>query len=409
VNAESHSVSAARSVTAEAAALLQRSLAFRQLPTAKQAAILDDLGKIRRALAPEPAPSADPYALTLETPDDFRARLNAARHGQRTNGTTNAQTPAPAQSDSSPPSPRVAATETLAGRAGALSDEINFPAFVASLVHGTFDAIVDATIRQMEAFGELVSAVAKDVEDFTRDNVTPNQVRDWLVQQYPRDLALVPPGPDGSEPRLQRRTPSDPSGDDTPPSWLAEFGLDGQPLTDELMEEQLVPAARKRVGENRLQTLAAMVLLGMSRVNVKDGTISARVRFRASALDKAAVDYAVSQDPGTGPTTWGQRGNGPGDQSALMVSTVGVNVQAETNLNVELFGEVRINFFSETLPLDRFLDSARLRLVQKNSRAAANQPAVPAPTPAALPAPTPPAPAPTEPGAPAAPPAGQRR
>src|SRR5215813_7687940 len=40
---------------------------------------------------------------------------------------------------------REAATESIGRRAGALSDELDFPEFVASLVHGTFDAIVDST------------------------------------------------------------------------------------------------------------------------------------------------------------------------------------------------------------------------------------------------------------------------
>src|SRR5262249_60021328 len=123
------------------------------------------------------------------------------------------------------------ATEALAARAGALSDEIDFPAFVAGVVHGTFDAIVDSAIRQMEAFADLVSAVAKDVDQFTRENVTLNQARDWLVQQYPADLTLeLPATPDAGRPQGRaKKTP----GEEEPPSpaWLAEYGLEGQALT----------------------------------------------------------------------------------------------------------------------------------------------------------------------------------
>ena len=82
--------------------------------------------------------------------------------------------------------------------------------------------------------------------------------------------------------------------------WLADFDLAGEELTDELLEGKLIPAARQRVGESRLQTLATMVLLGMNRIVVRDGSISASVRFRAAAKDKTKVDYAVSQDPGDG-------------------------------------------------------------------------------------------------------------
>ena len=65
---------------------------------------------------------------------------------------------------------REAATESIGRRAGALSDELDFPEFVASLVHGTFDAIVNSSIRQMETFADLVAAVAKPVDQFAQEN-----------------------------------------------------------------------------------------------------------------------------------------------------------------------------------------------------------------------------------------------
>jgi hypothetical protein len=384
-------VALARQLAADAASMLGRAPSFHRLDPATQAALVGDLGTINRALG-------DPYALSLETPQDLatRRRLAFGRGGVPSSGPTPAQ--APADGSATPtPAPRVAATETIAARAGALADEIDFPSFVAGLVHGTFDAIVDATIRQMEAFADLVSAVAKDVDRFTADNVTPNQVRDWLVQQYPADLRLeVPNGTGPGQPRLRAAAPPADGGDGPSPAWLADFGLEGEDLTDELVEEQLVPLARRTVGENRIQTLATMVLLGMSRVNVKDGRIAARVRFRAAARDSAHVDYAVSQDPGGGGG-WGTRGAAAYDHHATMVSTVGVNVQADSDLKVELFGEVQINFVSETLPLDRFVDQAGMTLLQRNARwaqgggqgpapAGESAPALAAP-PAAVPAP----------------------
>jgi hypothetical protein len=139
--------------------------------------------------------------------------------------------------------------------------------------------------------------------------------------------------------------------------------------------------------------LSTMVLLGMQRVVIKDGTIGARLRFRAAAADRAAVQYATSNDPDTGGATWGARGS----QSAITkVSTVGVNAQSDSELKAELFGDVKINFGSETLPLDRFVGEAQRTLLERHSRtprAAAAVPAPAAPPPVAPPsaAPTPPA------------------
>ena len=304
---------------------------------------------------------------------------------------------------------REAATESIGRRAGLLSDELDFPEFVASLVHGTFDAIVDSSIRQMESFADLVSAVAKPVEDFTQENVSVNQARDWLVEQYPGDLALAR-GEEG--PRvLPRLKPQDDPDEPRTPEWLSDFGLEGQELTPELIEDEIVPKARERVAKQRLQTLATMVLLGMNRVVVRDGTIGARLRFRATAADHARVDYAVSDDPDAQPpsTEWGWRGSRSYAAPRTRVSTVGVNVQSDAELKAELFGEVKINFASETVPLDRFVDDARRTALERHARPAprsapapaAAAPAAAAPVAAVTPAPPAAAPVPAPAAAPA--------
>ncbi|MHB8789220.1 MAG: hypothetical protein ACYDBT_05005 [Desulfobulbaceae bacterium] len=296
---------------------------------------------------------------------------------------------------------REAATESIGRRAGALSDELDFPEFVASLVHGTFDAIVDSSIRQMESFADLVAAVAKPLDQFTQENVTPNQARDWLVEQYPKELAMI--RGDGAFQVVPRATAGDGLDEGEPPSpdWLADFGLQGEPLTPELIEDELLPKARERVARNRLQTLATMVLLGMNRVVVRDGTIAARLRFRAAAADHARVDYAVSDDPGSGGNEWGERGSRSYAAPTTKVSTVGVNVQADSELKAELFGEVKINFASETVPLERFVDEAKRTLLERHARSAraVMRQVPPVPPAAAQP------PAPSTPPASAAPPA----
>jgi len=358
VKSESPEVQAARSLAIEAAEKLSQSAAFRQLGAATQAAILRDLGTIRTALRPSPPPVAkDPFAFALETPNDLRRRLFAGRGVEEQPGAV--PTPADGREHRQP---RKAATETLAQRAGALIDEIDFPGFVAGLINGTFDAMVNASIRQMEAFADLVGSVAKSAEDFTRDNVSANQGRDWLAEHYPRDLAIDAASLDTGQPVLRVRQRVGEDEEPPSPEWLADFNLAGAELTDELVEQELVPAARRRIGESRLQTLATMVLLGMNRIVVRDGSISARVRFRAAAADKASVDYAASQDPGGGDS-WRQRGSSVYPTHTTMVSTVGVNAQTDQSLKAELFGEVKINFASETLPLERFADEARVSLL----------------------------------------------
>lgn len=288
-----------------------------------------------------------------------------------------AESHAPSLGEDQQSAPKEKATDALGRRAGALSDEIDFPAFVASLVHGTFDAIVDSSIRQMESFADLVSAVSKPLEEFTQDNVTPGQARAWLVEQFPQDVTLV------EEAGRYTLAPLVAPGEEEArsPGWLADFGQEGNELSDELLEETLLPQARERVARQRLSTLSTMVLLGMQRVVVKDGSVGARLRFRAAAADRAAVQYATSNDPGTGGSTWAARGQAA---AVTKVSTVGINAQSDSELKAELFGDVKINFASETLPLERFVDEARRTLLERHSRQAVG-PRAAGPAPVAVP------------------------
>jgi hypothetical protein len=285
------------------------------------------------------------------------------------------------------PAPRPPATESLATRTGALVNEIDFPGFVAGLVHGTFDAIVDASIRQMESYASLVSAVAKTVDQFTEENVSPNQARDWLAQRYPGDVRVAAPTAEQPAPQLV------PVAEGLTPSWLSDYGIDGEELTSELLEQRVLPQIRTQVGAERQQLLATMVLLGMNRVAVKDGSITAKVMFRASANDAAKVNYATGSDPKS-VADWGERGSLTySGANATMVSTLGLNAQSDTTLRADLFGEVKLNFVSETLPLDKLADAAKVALVQRNSPVARAAPALAAPSAAATP--VAPAPGPT--------------
>jgi hypothetical protein len=285
--------------------------------------------------------------------------------GQSRTAVTPSQ-PQPDASTSASNNAKPPATATLAARTGALVNEVDFPGFVAQLVHGTFDAIVDSSIRQMESYASLVAAVAKTTEQFTEENVSPNQARDWVVQKYPRDVVLLlPRGSDDaqSQPMLAPRAEAQ------TPSWLADYGVGDQELTSELLESVVLPKARQQMGGERQQLLATLVMLGLNRVAVKDGSVSAKVMFRAAANDKAVVQYAQGNDPSAVASgNWGSRGSmATSGGVSTMVSTLNLNAQSDTSLSATMFGEVKLNFVSETLPLDKLADAVKLNMVQRHA------------------------------------------
>lgn len=66
-----------------------------------------------------------------------------------------------------------------------LVENVDFPEFVARLIEGTFNAAVDASIEQMQAYGDLVKDVARTVEQFAQDSLSAEQALDRLTAKYP--------------------------------------------------------------------------------------------------------------------------------------------------------------------------------------------------------------------------------
>ena len=351
-----------------------------------------DLSRIEATLKGEAAPrygsaapaldlARDPYAVPLETP----AQLNRGLLGDGS-----IARPAPAAPTAPPSSPNAATrrpggTETIGQRARQALEAVNFTSFVAGLVDGTFQAIVDATSKQVREYAKLVASISQSLDDFTADNVSVNQARDWLLEKFPSDLSLtLPKTGERGEPRLSPRRRSS-----EPPAWLDQFGLGGQELTPELVEGPLLDAARRGLGEERLSALATMVLMGINRIVIDDGQIKARLQFHASARESTKADATLQ-----GVTASGIAGRQIASESQVstLVSTVNVNAQSNDSIKADLMGEVSIRFRTETFNLERFADSQAIQLINRHARTPNQAPAAPGTTPASTPgtAPNPP-------------------
>jgi hypothetical protein len=348
-------------VALEATRRLRESPAFRGLSGAEQATLGGDLARIEQALRPAPAPpprrpsavpSGDPYAFSLATPADLQREL--AGPGSASGRGEPAPPPAP------PPPKPTSALDAFGRRTAEAVEAVNFPGFVAGLVTGTFQAIVDATIQQVREYADLVANLSRSVDDFARDNVAPDQVRGSLAQRFPSDLRIDVPAPGrGGEPRLMPA----PAAVGQSPGWLEQFGLAGQELTAELTDGPLLDAARQRLAEERLQTLATMVLMGINRIVVNDGELRARMQFHAAAREQTDAEMMAAQI-----SAGGIAGRSAAPPPSMMVSTVKANAQADASLKADLMGEVRISFRTETFPLERFADSAAIQLINRHAR-----------------------------------------
>jgi hypothetical protein len=262
-----------------------------------------------------------------------------------------------------------------------LIGSVDFPAFVGGLIQNVFQAIVRASIQQMNAYAEMLKSVAQTVDQFAQDNISMNNARDWLVDKFPADLEY---GDDesgeGGAPRLR------PRGEDTDAA-LARMNQEmqlAQPITDlsdPEQESRFVQAARLQMARSRQQLLASMVILGINRIVVTDGAINAKVVFDLKATDQAqrkarASLYDTESSFNRNKTVAGAGGWGWGAATSNLneqrhVTTVGSSVdessESKAELKAKLSGEVRVNFKSDYFPMEKLATPGMMAAIQGNA------------------------------------------
>lgn len=379
--------------------ILSGSAAFRSLPLAKQQQIARDTAQIATYLAaPEgiPAPELarqDPYALSLADGDEADLQFR----------TGDGSKPGENQQDF-----RAEAAREGAAVAGALLNQINFVDFVSGLIDGVFNSIVDSSIKQMEAYGELVANVSKSLSQFRDENVSANQGRDHLVERFPDLFEIsVDTGSDffgegGGGPRVTARQGVDES------EALRRVNESGMPLPggrldsldDETIETVLVTAARNDLAKSRQQLLATMVTMGINRIVVTDGKIHAKVLYDFQARDnfqrrKSATQFDYGDQYTTtsegsyerdtqeggyeyergsdgayrGSSTGGKRWSKGEYKSTStpvlkLASATQEASEGQLQTRASLAGVVEVNFKSDHIPLDRIADNFQIGMIQ---------------------------------------------
>lgn len=345
---------------------IRRAASRRGMASNERATLERDLARIERALGarrPSDIGHGDPYAVPLETPNDLAGP--GGFPGSSQGGGPAPRPTAPPASAPGPAAARPAGTEVFGERTRRALDAVDFPSFVAGLIQGTFQAIVDATAHQVREYAQLVADLAKTVDEFTRDNVGDAQAREWLANRHPRELMLLVPAPgSNAAPQVVPR-----EGAEESPDWLAEYGLEGEQLTPELVAGPVMQAGRRTLGEERMRTLANMVLLGINRIVVDDGQLRARLQFHARAREQ--VTTAVQANSGVQANGIAARQNDMSSQISTMVSTVDVNAQADIAIKADLVGEVSVKFRTETFNLERFADAQSIASIQRHALARA--------------------------------------
>jgi hypothetical protein len=285
---------------------------------------------------------------------------------------------------------------------GEAIENVDFPGFVAGLIDGVFNAIVSSSIKQMEAFAELVKNVSKSVDAFMRDNISEDEARDYLVDSYPEHLEV---NTNGDAATIVPRQDAD---SDALPDFFSDLGLEDpvDSLDEDTVEQQLVPGARRKLAMDRQQVLLSLVLMGINRLIVTDGSIRATVMFQLDTRDKitkhreTATEYNRTKNEKYSRSRWGWIFSPSRSYSSDTTTSIKVNTlrtddsEAKVDLKAKLTGDVNVRFRSETFPLDRMTEILGVATPEPPPRP---QPAAPAAAPVAPapPLPLPPIPQPT--------------
>lgn len=278
---------------------------------------------------------------------------------------------------------------------GEMVQKVDFPKFVGGLIKNVFQAIVESSIEQMRAYGELIANVAKTTDQFMRDNISDAAGRDFLAESYPDVISIgsgagsegFAAGEEGAEtaappPRAEA------NGEDAAVR-LAEISrnLNLSPpvtdITDANAELRLVTAAKLQMAKSRQQLLSSMVMLGINRIVITDGSINAKVIFDMRASDKATRNYAAQMSDRSAQKSreYAKASYGAWfspidvetgfEASQEHVATVGSALdetsESKAEVKAKLSGEVRVNFKSDYLPLDKMATPGMMSVIQGNS------------------------------------------
>jgi hypothetical protein len=370
-------------VRPEVRKILESSSAFQSLPFEMRKKLASDLVKVGTYLAsPEGV-----RATELEPPKKPLAR--AQEDGVEDTKTRLSKAPGFAGKDF-----EGGAIQQGTQQFGELVKKVDFPMFVSGLIQNVFQAIVDSSIQQMQAYGELLANVAKTVDQFAQDNITGNNARDWLAGRFPDDLEVSTPDEMSSGFAEGETTPPPApvltvKGED-PEASLKKISTElnlPKPLTDlsnEEDEQRLVMAARLQLARQRQQMLSSMVMLGINRIVVTDGLINAKVVFdmrasdvarrqaSASMYDKSQLSNTTSVSAKYGgwftPVSANVNSTTSYDHVATVESSVNESSESKAELKAKLSGEVRVNFKSDYFPMEKLANPQMIAAIQGNAK-----------------------------------------
>jgi len=245
--------------------------------------------------------------------------------------------------------------------------EIGFPEFTAKLAKDVFDALLAATLRQMEAYSELVAATAKTLREYVEENkhlVSGEEVWDWLVKNLPGPAGSVAANPTPGDATLVRvgvrLTESGDVKEITKirektglPDW-SPSGTDNSLTADDV--DTITAKVRVIIAGNRYTLLKEMVRMGIIRLVVDYGEIETRLTFTtygeslaqrtATSLNTRAFVATANVQTGKAISKW-VKVSAAANYTSVSVRTTSSIDREVSGSKVDIYARVFIRFKSD--------------------------------------------------------------
>lgn len=258
---------------------------------------------------------------------------------------------------------------------------LGFVEFTAGLINGTFDAIVGATLKQMEGYAKLVADLSKSIQQFQVENVSDAQITDHLATRYPdgEGGTSVRPGytftdiPEDTETGATGKTANEQvqnvvtalvnetqrlSKDLRLSRDLIGIPQDATNVTQFTAEQ--VATIRKSIGgllaSNMISQLRELARDGMARIVITDGEILTKLTFNVSTnelQERKKENYnrnlnRTQVSGGVNGAFW--KFNASTDNTNLNVNSMNESSFDSTTMSTEMIGQVKLRFKTESFP-----------------------------------------------------------
>jgi hypothetical protein len=300
-----------------------------------------------------------------------------------------AEKPTPAQALNAGTDYSGIAASKVADTTRATLNAVSFPRFVTELINGVFKALNDSNQQQLASYIELIQNVSSTLDGFADANVGISGARNWLAERFPTSFIIQGDEDLKPEPGMTEEEKRDLQAERdastrlrlkpgaSMPSAAAlktAFGLGPEEDVPSAGDpENLLPLARGALAQSRQKMLSTMVLMGMQRIVIESGKLSASMRFHIDTRSAAAADAGSTFDTRTNADVSGGAKFGPWGMEAKVQSTIGyVSTQKsqtteEMNTDLDLSSNVELIFKTDYVQLDRLAGGPAQERIRVNA------------------------------------------